>query len=86
MTVHLTRAAQGQKNKPKSRTAVKSKEVEFEPLEHSVYSGRQRLGRYARVGPKKYAAYDAGDRLLGEFKSHKEAFLAVGQNSQRGRL
>jgi hypothetical protein len=74
--------AKNQKSKPKSRTTKKSKEAEFEPLEHSVYCGRQRLGRYARVGPKKYAAYDAGDRLLGEYKSRKEAYSAVDRNSQ----
>jgi hypothetical protein len=78
--------AKNPKSQPKSPTTAKSKKAKFEPLEHSVYYGRQRLGRYARVGPKKYASYDADDRLLGEFKSRKEAFLAVGQNSQCGRL
>jgi hypothetical protein len=40
---------------------------QFDPLEHSVYVGRQRLGRYARIGNRKYAAYDANERLLGRF-------------------
>jgi hypothetical protein len=55
--------AKNQKSKPKSHTTTKSKGAEFEPLEHSVYCGRQRLGRYVRVGPKRYATYDAGNRL-----------------------
>jgi hypothetical protein len=83
MLVHPTtpKSTKNRKRKPKLHTVTKSKEVEFEPLAHSVYSGRQRLGRYVRVGPRKYAAYDADDCLLGEFKSREEAYSAVGQNS-----
>jgi hypothetical protein len=57
----------------KVRTAADPAELEpsssseFEPLEHSVYVGRQRLGRYERTGKRKYAAFDADDRLLGRF-------------------
>jgi len=50
---------------------------EFDPLEHSVYLGRERLGRYSRIAPKLYAAFDAKDRLLGEFKGRKDAYAAV---------
>jgi hypothetical protein len=50
---------------------------EFDSLEHSVYLGRERLGRYSRIGPKLYAAFDAKDRLLGEFKRRKDAYAAV---------
>lgn len=73
-----------QKSKPKSPTTTKSKEAEFESLEHSVYCGRQRLGRYARIGTRKYAAYDAGDRLLSEFSSRNEAYSAVSRDSKGG--
>lgn len=52
-------------------------QAEFPPLEHSVYSGRERLGRYSRVGVKQYAAYDAGDAHLGNFKSRRAAYRAV---------
>src|SRR5258707_10154894 len=52
-------------------------QAEFELLEHSVYLGRERLGRYSRVGPKLYAAFDRKDRFLGEFKSRKHAYAAV---------
>jgi hypothetical protein len=57
--------------------SIGMQQPEFEPLEHSVYLGRERLGRYSRIGPKLYAAFDAKDRLLGEFKRHKEAYAAV---------
>jgi hypothetical protein len=40
---------------------------DFEPLEHSVYVGRRSLGRYERIGKRKYAAYDSSGRLLGRF-------------------
>ena len=50
---------------------------EFPPLDHSVYYGRQRLGRYTRIAPKRYAAFDAEDRPLGEFALRRDAFWAV---------
>ncbi|MEJ1937729.1 hypothetical protein WDZ92_46650, partial [Nostoc sp. NIES-2111] len=54
----------------------------FEPLEHSVYCGRQRLGRYSQTGKKSYAAFDARDRFLGQFKSRRAAYAAVGQSAR----
>jgi len=53
----------------------------FEPLEHSVYLGRERLGRYSRIGQERYAAFDARDRLLGEFRRRKDAYAAVANAS-----
>jgi hypothetical protein len=58
------------------RTAI-LQQLEFEPLEHSVYFGRERLGRYSRIGQKLYAAFDAKDRFLGKFKRRKDAYAAV---------
>jgi hypothetical protein len=55
----------------------------FEPLEHSVYDGRQRLGRYVRISARRYAAYDSHDRLLGDFKKRKDAYTAVSLNAER---
>lgn len=49
----------------------------FEPLEHSVYLGRERLGRYLQTAPKRFAAFDARDRLLGDFKKQKDACAAI---------
>jgi len=54
---------------------------EFEPLEHSVYLGRERLGGYSRIGQKLYAAFDAKDRLLGQFKRPKDAYAAISNGS-----
>jgi hypothetical protein len=50
---------------------------DFEPLEHSVYFGRQRLGRYSRIAERLYAAFDAEDRPLGEFRAIRAAYAAV---------
>jgi hypothetical protein len=63
-------------------TILQGKPAEFEPLEHSVYFGRERLGRYSRIGPKLYAAFDADDRLLGKFKRRKDAYAAVSNGSR----
>lgn len=49
----------------------------FEALEHSVYSGRQRLGRYSLIAPRLYAAFDAEDRPLGKFQAARAAYAAV---------
>ena len=54
---------------------------DLEPLEHSVYLGRERLGRYSRIGQERYAAFDARDRLLGEFRRRKDAYAAVANAS-----
>jgi hypothetical protein len=59
------------------------KKLDFEPLEHSVYCGRQRLGRYVRIAARRYAAYDSHDRLLGDFKKRKDAWAAVSLNAGR---
>ena len=56
-----------------------TEEVAFEPLHHSVYEGRERLGHYVRISPKRFAAYDARNRLLGKFGSTTAAFGAVGR-------
>ncbi|UPJ41808.1 hypothetical protein IVB40_31755 [Bradyrhizobium sp. 40] len=54
-----------------------SKDVPFEPVEHSVYEGRERLGRYLRISPTLYAAFDVDDRPLGEFLGRRAAYAAV---------
>src|ERR1035437_9811777 len=59
------------------------KKLDFEPLEHSVYSGRRRLGRYVRIAARRYAAYDSHDRLLGDFKKRKDAWAAIALNAER---
>src|SRR6516165_2490285 len=50
---------------------------DFAPLEHSVYIGRRRLGRYTRVSLGLYAAYDACNRQLGRFTKRADALAAI---------
>jgi hypothetical protein len=59
----------------------------FEPLAHTVYEGRSRLGRYelVQVSPvKRYAAYDARNRLLGRFQTRKAAWAAIRRAAAKG--
>jgi hypothetical protein len=53
------------------------KKPNFEPLEHSIYFGRRRLGRYVRVARSLYAAYDEKGRLVGRFRNRKKAWAAI---------
>jgi hypothetical protein len=75
-------------NRTKSlqRVTAKKQNAEFEPLYHSVYEGRERLGHYVRISAKRYAAYDASDRFIGKFASKRAAFVEVGRKgiSARG--
>ena len=65
------------KRLPKSGVSFPGEQLPFEPLAHSVYLGRLRLGRYARTAPNSYAAYDSEDRRLGEFSRPQDACAAV---------
>ena len=47
------------------------------PIEHSVYIGRERLGRYVQVDRRKYKAFDANDRPLGNFRVRAGALAAI---------
>jgi hypothetical protein len=58
---------------------------EQKPIEHSVYIGRERLGRYVQTGTKKFEAFDAKDRPLGNFRV-RERMLAVIRKAARGVL
>lgn len=61
----------------KSAAAVPNAQLPCEPLAHSVYVGRQRLGRYERVARARYKAYDAHDRLIGNFRKRADALSAI---------
>jgi hypothetical protein len=65
-------------NVSNDRVRSASNNSEFEPLEHSVYIGRLRLGRYVRVGLSQYAAYDADDRPFAKRTDALAAFDIVG--------
>jgi hypothetical protein len=47
------------------------------PIQHWVYIGRERLGRYVQAGPRKYKAFDAKDRPLGNFRVHATVPAAI---------
>ena len=49
----------------------------FEPLFHSVYIGRKRLGRYVQIDRNKYAAFDANDGPLGNFRVRARMLAAI---------
>ena len=46
-------------------------------IEHSVYIGRERLGKYAQTDRRKYKAFDAHDRPLGNFRVRTRALAAI---------
>jgi hypothetical protein len=62
-----------------SAALANAQSADFEPIEHSVYFGRQRLGRYSRVATRRYAAFDADERPLGAFSKRKDAWAAIGR-------
>jgi hypothetical protein len=66
------------------RVTAKKQNQEFEPLEHSVYCGRKRLGSYKCISKTRYAAYDARDRELGRFQARREAWAAVSRAAPGG--
>jgi len=59
------------------RVSATDPKPNFEPLEHSVYEARRRLGHYVRIAPTWYAAFDAVDRPSGEFSRPKDAYAAI---------
>jgi hypothetical protein len=46
------------------------------PIKHSVYIGREMLGRYVQSG-KKIKAFDASGRPLGDFRVRARALVAI---------
>ena len=67
------------RTKTDQRVTSAKQNAEFEPLNHSVYVGRQFLGRYERVSAKQYAAYGANGRRLGTFGKRSAALAAIGR-------
>jgi len=56
-----------------------SKATAWRPIEHSLYLGRERLGRYIQTERKRFSAFDAHDRLLGKFSTRAKALDAIGK-------
>jgi hypothetical protein len=61
------------------------KRQKYRPIEHSVYIGRERLGRYVQSGPKKYRAFAANDRPLGNFRVHARVLAAIRKAARSAR-
>jgi hypothetical protein len=55
------------------------KALQQNPIEHSVYIGRRRLGRYVQTDRKKFKAFAADDRPLGTFRVRKRSAISVNQ-------
>jgi hypothetical protein len=51
--------------------------ITSEPIDHAVYLGRSRLGRYSRDGDNLFEAFDAKDKYLGSFPSATDALVAI---------
>jgi hypothetical protein len=56
---------------------TRDKAPQQDPVEHSVYLGRERLGRYLKIHRKRYVAFDAGDCPLGSFRTRPKALAAI---------
>jgi hypothetical protein len=63
-------------------SAACEKRRRFKPLNYSVYIGRERLGRYVQTGPKKYGAFDADGRPLGNFRVRKRMLAAIRRSAR----
>jgi hypothetical protein len=56
---------------------IRSENSPFEPVEISVYIGRERLGQYVQTDRKQFKAFDANDRPLGSFAVITSALTAI---------
>jgi hypothetical protein len=54
-----------------------SEKASWKPIEHSLYLGRERLGRYVQTERKLFKAFDAHDRPLGMFLTRARAINAI---------
>ncbi len=49
----------------------------FQPLERSVYVGREHLGRFTQIGKTEFEVFDAAGRRLGIARSNTAALAAI---------
>lgn len=76
-TVPLTGKLKGRSCRKRTLSRITQKSTQQEPVEHSVYVGRERLGQYLKFDRKRYTAFDAGDRPLGVFCTRTRALAAI---------
>ena len=73
----LTGKSNGRSRRKRTPLRIAHKTPQQEPIEHSVYLGRERLGRYQKIDRKLYKAFDADDRPLGNFRTQTRALVAI---------
>src|SRR6476659_7992053 len=66
-------------------SAVQNAAARPEPIQHSVYIGRERLGRYVQTDRKKFKAFDANDRPLGNFRVRARVLVAIRKAARSAR-
>ena len=76
-TVSLTGKLKSRSCRKRTLSRITQKSKQQGPVEHSVYVGRERLGRYLKFDRKRYTAFDAGDRSLGVFCTRTRALAAI---------
>jgi hypothetical protein len=59
------------------KTRGADKAAQLKPIEHSLYLGRERLGRYVQMDRKRFKAFDALDRPLGNFRIRARVLAAI---------
>lgn len=59
------------------RSRKSKKAAQKKLVYHSLYHGRERLGRYVRTKQKRFRAFDAIDRPLGYFRVRTAALKAI---------
>jgi hypothetical protein len=65
-------------SRPTSKQARSaSSALQQEPIEHSLYYGRERLGWYLQIDRKRFRAFDALDCPLGNFRVRARALTAI---------
>lgn len=60
-----------------TKSSIAKKVAQQRPIEHSLYWGRERLGRYVQIGRKRFRAFDAQDGPLGSFRIRARALAAI---------
>jgi hypothetical protein len=63
--------------RPVSKKSGLKAPVRRKPIEHSLYFGRERLGRYVKVDRKTFKAFDSKNRRLGTFRTRAKALAAI---------
>jgi hypothetical protein len=65
---------------PEKKKRTKNPRAPFDPLQRSVYIGRECLGRYVQTAKKRFEAFSAAGRRLGNFQSNKATLAAIRKN------